>query len=147
MCESRVYIPLLQVCTFLYPTYHLECIIDLQGNKMKKKDQEIAMCPVDFAFRRIGGKYKARILWHVHRNKVLRYGELKRTLPDITTKMLTQTLRELEEDALLNRKVFHEVPPKVEYTLTETGKELIPSIRQLMEWGDKQMKRKKTKTI
>lgn len=147
MCESRVYISLLQVCTILYPTDHLECIIDLQGNKMKKKDQEIAMCPVDFAFRRIGGKYKARILWHVHRNKVLRYGELKRTLPDITTKMLTQTLRELEEDALLNRKVFHEVPPKVEYTLTETGKELIPSIRQLMEWGDKQMKRKKTKTI
>lgn len=104
------------------------------------------MCPVDYAFKRIGGKYKARILWHVQRNKVLRYGELKRTLPDITTKMLTQTLRELEADTLLSRKVFHEVPPKVEYTLTEIGKELIPSIRQLMEWGDKQMKKRKTKT-
>jgi DNA-binding HxlR family transcriptional regulator len=114
---------------------------------MAKKNQEIAMCPLDYAFRRIGGKYKARILWHVHRNKVLRYGELKRTLPDITTKMLTQTLRELEEDTLLNRKVFHEVPPKVEYTLTEIGKELIPSIRQLMEWGDKQMKKRKTPAL
>lgn len=114
---------------------------------MIKKNQETAMCPVDYAFRKIGGKYKARILWHVHRNKVLRYGELKRTLPDITTKMLTQTLRELEDDTLLNRKVFHEVPPKVEYTLTDIGKELIPSIKQLMEWGDKQMKKKKAKTI
>lgn len=105
------------------------------------------MCPVDYAFKRIGGKYKARILWHVYRNKVLRYGELKRTLPDITTKMLTQTLRELEDDTLLNRKVFHEVPPKVEYTLTAIGKELIPSISQLMEWGDKQMKKKKARAV
>jgi DNA-binding HxlR family transcriptional regulator len=113
---------------------------------MTKKIKETTMCPVDYAFRRIGGKYKARILWHVDRSKVLRYGELKRTLPDITTKMLTQTLRELEDDSLLNRKVFHEVPPKVEYTLTPTGRELIPSIRQLMEWGDKKMKEKKAKT-
>jgi DNA-binding HxlR family transcriptional regulator len=89
---------------------------------MKKKEKENAIiCPVDYAGRRIGGKYKARILWHVHRNKVLRYGELKRTIPDITTKMLTQTLRELEDDTLINRKVYHEVPPKVEYTLTEVG--------------------------
>src|SRR6188768_2124801 len=100
---------------------------------MAKKKKEIAMCPVDYAFRRIGGKYKGRILWHVHLNKVLRYGELKRTLPDITTKMLTQTLRELEEDSLLNRKVFHEVPPKVEYTLTDYGSELIPVIEHLKE--------------
>jgi len=113
--------------------------------KMKKKQKETAMCPVDYAFRRIGGKYKARILWHVHRHDVLRYGELKRTLPDITTKMLTQTLRELEDDSLLNRKVYLEVPPKVEYTLTEIGDELIPSIKNLMMWGDKQMKKKKLK--
>jgi len=114
---------------------------------MNKKEKEIALCPVDFAFRRIGGKYKARILWHVHRSKVLRYGELKRTLPDITTKMLTQTLRELEGDTLLNRKVYMEVPPKVEYTLTAIGEELIPSIRTLMTWGDKQMNKKKMKTV
>lgn len=108
---------------------------------MKKKNQETAMCPVDYAFRRIGGKYKARILWHIYQNKVLRYGELKRTLPDITTKMLTQSLRELEEDTLINRKVFHEVPPKVEYTLTGTSRELMPSIKLIMQWGDKQMKK------
>lgn len=101
------------------------------------------MCAVDYAFKRIGGKYKARILWHIHRNKVLRYGEIKRTLPDITTKMLTQSLRELEDDSLINRKVYYEVPPKVEYTLTDNGKELIPSIKLIMEWGNRQMKKKK----
>ncbi|HEX7366345.1 MAG TPA: helix-turn-helix domain-containing protein [Pelobium sp.] len=110
---------------------------------MKNKIEETAMCAVDFAFKRIGGKYKARILWHISRNQVLRYGELKRTLPDITTKMLTQSLRELEEDMLLNRKVFHEVPPKVEYTLTSVGEELIPSIKSIMEWGAQQMKKVK----
>lgn len=110
---------------------------------MVKKSKEAPTCSVDYAFRRIGGKYKGRILWHIHLNKVLRYGELKRTLPDITTKMLTQTLRELEDDLLINRKVFHEVPPKVEYTLTEIGNELIPFIEYLKKWGDKQIHKKK----
>jgi DNA-binding HxlR family transcriptional regulator len=114
---------------------------------MKEKIQESAMCPVDYAFRRIGSKYKARILWHIYRNKVLRYGELKRTLPDITTKMLTQSLRELEEDTLIHREVFYVVPPKVEYTLTDMSKELMPAIRLIMLWGDKQMKKKRSKTI
>lgn len=136
-----MYISSCKVCTKLYPTYQKECIVDNQAEKMKKKTKESAMCPVDFAFRRIGGKYKARILWHLHRNKLLRYGELKRTLPDITTKMLTQSLRELEEDLLINRKVYYEVPPKVEYTLTDMSKELIPSLRLIMDWGTKQMKR------
>ena len=132
-----------QVCTNWYLTYQKYSSVDYQLLKMTKKEKEIAMCPVDYAFKRIGGKYKARVLWHVHRNKVLRYGELRRTLPDITTKMLTQTLRELEEDTLINRKVYKEVPPKVEYTLTEIGSELIPPIRNLMAWGDGQMKKKK----
>ncbi|HSD05722.1 helix-turn-helix domain-containing protein [Flavobacterium sp.] len=95
-------------------------------------------CSVDYAFRRIGGKYKGRILWHLSLKNVLRYGELRKTLSDVTPKMLTQTLRELEEDGLINRKVFHEVPPKVEYTLTEIGAELIPFISHLKSWGDKQ---------
>lgn len=110
---------------------------------MAKKNSDTALCPVDFAFRRIGGKYKARIIWHIYRQKVLRYGELKRSIPDITTKMLTQSLRELEEDKLLHRKVFLEVPPRVEYTLTASCLELVPAIRLIMQWGDRQMKRKK----
>ncbi|SEW06393.1 MULTISPECIES: helix-turn-helix domain-containing protein [Flavobacteriales] len=96
-------------------------------------------CGVDYAFKRIGGKYKGRILWHLNSKEVLRYGELRRTLPDITTKMLTQTLRELEDDRLITRKVYHEVPPKVEYALSETGMELIPFIKHLHHWGNKQL--------
>ncbi|MCD2421366.1 helix-turn-helix transcriptional regulator [Niabella pedocola] len=104
------------------------------------------VCSLDYAFRRIGGKYKGRILWYIHAHKnVLRYGELKRLVQNITPKMLTQTLRELEEDHLVSRTVYHEVPPRVEYALTETGKELIPFIGHLKLWGDKQIKREKKK--
>ena len=111
---------------------------------MKDTVQTVAIpqpCGVDYAFKRIGGKYKARILWHLHAKSVLRYGELVRSLPDITTKMLTQTLRELEQDDLVHRKVFHEVPPKVEYSLSDTGMELIPFIKHLHNWGNKQLER------
>jgi len=108
--------------------------------KNKSKNSETThLCAVDYAFKRIGGKYKGMILWHLNSKAVLRYGELSRTVPNITTKMLTQTLRELEEDKLINRKMFHEVPPKVEYSLSETGRELIPFIEYLHNWGKKQM--------
>ena len=99
----------------------------------------IQKCGVEYAFKRIGGKYKGRILWHLGMRPVLRYGELSRTLPDITTKMLTQTLRELEEDNLIIRKMYYEVPPKVEYSLSDTGKELIPFLEHLHNWGKKQL--------
>ena len=101
--------------------------------------EQIQNCGVEYAFKRIGGKYKARILWYLHSKTVLRYGELTRTLPDITTKMLTQTLRELEDDKLITRKMYHEVPPKVEYSVSETGRELIPFIEHLHNWGKKQL--------
>ena len=101
--------------------------------------EHIQNCGVEYAFKRIGGKYKARILWYLNSKNVLRYGELRRTLPDITTKMLTQTLRELEDDQLIIREMFHEVPPKVEYSLSSTGRELIPFIEHLHNWGKKQL--------
>jgi DNA-binding HxlR family transcriptional regulator len=97
------------------------------------------MCAVDYAFRRIGGKYKGRIIYYLNRFSVMRYGELRRGIQDITPKMLTQSLRELEEDGLIERKVFHEVPPKVEYSLTAAGEELIPFIEYLRVWGEKRM--------
>jgi DNA-binding HxlR family transcriptional regulator len=109
-------------------------------NKSELPDY-IQNCGVEYAFKRIGGKYKARLLWHLNAKGVLRYGELSRTLPDITTKMLTQTLRELEEDKLIIRKMYHEVPPKVEYSLSDTGRELIPFIEHLSKWGKKQLKK------
>lgn len=104
---------------------------------MIKKPQK-AYCPVDYAFQRIGGKYKGRILWFL-RDGVLRYGELKRIVEGITPKMLTQTLKELENDELITRKAYAEIPPHVEYSLTATGQELIPFINQMRIWGEKQM--------
>lgn len=104
---------------------------------MKEKIKK-SHCAVDYAFQRIGGKYKGRILW-VLRDGFLRYGELNRAVVGITPKMLTQTLKELETDKLIARKVYLEVPPKVEYSLTETGKELIPFISQMRAWGEKQI--------
>ncbi|UIR57311.1 helix-turn-helix transcriptional regulator [Sphingobacterium sp. SRCM116780] len=108
---------------------------------MKNKNTDIPICSVDYAFRRIGGKYKGRILWYLHNRNIMRYGELRKSLPDITPKMLTQTLRELESDHLVDRKVYQEVPPKVEYSLTDVGQELIPFINYLREWGDKQIQK------
>ena len=104
-------------------------------NKNIKKD----ICVLDFAFQRIGGKYKGRILWALSKHTVMRYGELSREISDISTQMLTQTLRELEMDNLIHREMYPQVPPKVEYSLTETGKELIPFIKYLVNWGYKKM--------
>lgn len=105
---------------------------------MKINVRPKAFCPVDYAFQRVGGKYKGRILWFL-KDGVLRYGELKRTVEGISPKMLTQALKELEEDGLIKRKVYLEVPPKVQYSLTSSGLALIPSIDLLRIWGDKQM--------
>lgn len=107
--------------------------------KKLKVSGSTQVCAVDYAFKRIGGKYKGMILWHLNSKSVLRYGELSRTVPNITTKMLTQTLRELEDDKLIIRKMYHEVPPKVEYSLSEIGQELIPFIEYLHQWGKKRM--------
>lgn len=104
---------------------------------MEKKNIKV-YCPVDYAFQRIGGKYKGRILWYL-KDGLMRYGELKKAVEGITPKMLTQTLKELEADELISRKVYPEVPPRVEYTLIENAQELIPFINQMRIWGEKQM--------
>lgn len=103
-------------------------------------------CCVDYAFQRIGGKYKGRIIWQIHNTGVIRYGQLRKIITGITPKMLTQTLRELEEDNLVKRKVYFEVPPKVEYSLTETAQQLIPFIEHLKQWGEDQMKKEEQYT-
>ncbi len=111
---------------------------------MPEKKFNEPVCSLDYALRKIGGKYKGRTLWYIYNeNNVLRYGELKRRLQNITSKMLTQTLRELEQDKLIHREVYREVPPRVEYSLTGTGIELIPFIEYLRKWGEKQMEKEK----
>ncbi|MEL6544584.1 MAG: helix-turn-helix domain-containing protein [Myxococcota bacterium] len=108
---------------------------------MSKKFNDGPVCGLDYAFRRIGGKYKARIIWYVfNADNVLRHGELMRKIQNITPKMLTQCLRELEHDGLLHREVYRQVPPRVEYSVTETGKELLPFIEHLAVWGAKRLK-------
>ena len=91
-------------------------------------------CPVEITLAVIGGKWKAVILWHLS-HKTLRFSQLRRRLPGITQKMLTQQLRELERDGLLHREVFAEVPPRVEYSLTELGRTLKPLLGMMCEWG------------
>ena len=93
-------------------------------------------CPVAATLQLIGGKYKALLLWHLS-DQVLRFNELRRLVPEATPKMLTQQLRELEADGLINRKVYPVVPPKVEYSLTERGKSLFPILQAMYAWGSK----------
>ena len=91
-------------------------------------------CPVDATLALIGGKYKALILWHLT-DQTLRFGELRRLIPQATPKMLTQQLRELEENDLITRTVFPVVPPKVEYALTELGRSIRPILYGMYDWG------------
>lgn len=91
-------------------------------------------CPVSFAMSLIGGKWKCIVLFHLV-DEPKRFGVLRRSIPDITQRMLTLTLRELEADGLINRKVFEVVPPHVEYSLTAQGKELEPVMKSLANWG------------
>lgn len=92
-------------------------------------------CPVEATLDLIGGKYKSLILWHLI-GKTLRFSEIRALIPQATPKMLTQQLRLLEEDALVNRKVYPVVPPKVEYSLTEFGESIIPILNAMCDWGN-----------
>ena len=94
-----------------------------------------AQCPVTTALTVIGGKWKVIILWHLKEGGVKRFGELQRLVSGISQKMLTQELRDLEESGLVARKVYPVVPPKVEYSLTETGWSLKPVLELLCDWG------------
>ena len=92
------------------------------------------LCPVAATLELIGGKYKALILWHLSDGK-LRFSELKKAVSGATAKMLTQQLRELEANMLVHREVFPVIPPKVEYSLTEQGKSLLPVLAAMRDWG------------
>jgi DNA-binding HxlR family transcriptional regulator len=103
---------------------------------MSKIQEKTYRCGMELTMDIIGGKWKGVILWNL-RNKTLRFSQLKRKLNGVTQKMLTQQLRELEEDGLINRKVFPQVPPKVEYSLTEYGKTIVPVLYSIYQWGIK----------
>ncbi|QCX33192.1 helix-turn-helix transcriptional regulator [Caloramator sp. E03] len=92
-------------------------------------------CTFEITIDLIGGKWKPLIIWHLGTKGTLRFNELKKLLPSATQKMLTQQLRELEADKLINRKVYPQVPPKVEYSLTDIGKSLMPILNMMRDWG------------
>ena len=104
---------------------------------MAKEDN----CPVEATLELIGGKYKALILWHLSQG-ILRFSELRQVIKGATPKMLTQQLRELEANGLVHREVYPVIPPKVEYSLTETGRSLMPVLVAMRDWGADYLRRK-----
>ena len=98
-------------------------------------------CPVEATLELIGGKYKALILWHLSEHK-LRFSELRKLIKSATPKMLTQQLRELEAHKLIHREVYAVIPPKVEYSLTETGRSLMPILVAMRDWGANYLRKK-----
>lgn len=98
-------------------------------------------CPVEATLSIIGGKWKPLILWQL-KDSTLRYNSLQQTLPGISPRMLTKQLRELEKDGIVSRKMYPEIPPRVEYSLTDLGRTIIPVLEALCQWGIEYMNEK-----
>ncbi len=109
---------------------------------MKKTEE----CPVSATLDLIGGKYKALILWHLSDGK-LRFSQLRQRIVSAPPKMLTQQLRELESDQLIHRQAYAEVPPRVEYSLTELGKSVLPILVAMRNWGADYLKSKNLESV
>jgi len=108
---------------------------------MKKNEQAIQRCVTISTVQKIlGGKWKIEILYYIGMQNVRRFGELRRHVGDITESSLTKQLRELEADGFINRHDFKEVPPHVEYTLTELGESFMSVLETIKQWGDLNLK-------
>lgn len=91
-------------------------------------------CPVELTISLLSGKWKAVLLWELS-ERTIRFNELTRLFPEVTRKMLTQQLKEMERDGLVHRQEYNQIPPKVEYSLTEFGRSFMPVIRSMNQWG------------
>lgn len=99
-------------------------------------DQEGKLkCSIEYTLKKIGGKWKTVILWHLGTDGTLRYNELRRLLPGVAHKVLSQQLKELEEDGFINRTQYNTIPPKVEYSMTDLGMTLMPILKHMHAWG------------
>lgn len=105
---------------------------------MTEKKKPGSQCPVTYCLKIVGGKWKPVILFCISHG-IGRFGELRRNIEGISKQMLTKQLRELENEGILNRKVYAEVPPRVDYTLTDRGKTLLPIVRAMKKWGESQL--------
>jgi DNA-binding HxlR family transcriptional regulator len=102
--------------------------------RIEKQNSTIIMCPAQATLEVLGGKWKGLILFHLS-DGTKRFNQLQRLIPSATQRMLTKQLRELEEDKIVHRKIFQEIPPKVEYSLTKFGLTLLPMLEALHAWG------------
>ena len=102
---------------------------------VKKAGNVEFRCYFQLAMMIIGGKWKPKVLFHLGQNEAVRFGALRRAVFGISEKMLIQSLKELEKDGLVNRKVYRQVPPKVEYSLTDIGRSFVPVLNAMFEWG------------
>jgi DNA-binding HxlR family transcriptional regulator len=100
---------------------------------------DITECPITYALGMIGGKWHLPIIYLLSKNNVARYNELKKCLLGITNMMLSQSLKELEANGIVNRRQYPEIPPRVEYSLTQNGLALMPMVDELAKWGEAQM--------
>ena len=107
---------------------------------MSKTLSPLNICPMDIGINILSGKWKLQILWNLYNRKIIRFNELQRNLGNITTKILTLQLRELENNRIVKRTVYPEVPPRVEYSLTETGQSIEPVLKALCNWGKEYLK-------
>lgn len=116
--------------------------LEKSSNKSVTNDSECTVGSVEATLSVIGGKWKPIILYHLASN-TRRFGEIAARIPRISRKVLTEQLKELEKDKLVERKYYKEIPPRVEYSLTELGESLTPVFKEMAEWGDKHILSKK----
>lgn len=102
---------------------------------MRNLDPLYPTCPIRNVINRISDKWSLLILSTLSKNEKMRYKELNAAIPDISQKMLSSSLKKLEEDKLINRKMYPEIPPRVEYSLTKSGKEFMPAVDMMVSWA------------
>jgi DNA-binding HxlR family transcriptional regulator len=102
---------------------------------MAKADITMDLCPMALGINVLSGKWKLKIVSIIYKRNIVRFNELQKLLGNITTKTLTQQLRELEDEKIIERTVYAEIPPKVEYSLSEIGKTISPVLQSLCDWG------------
>lgn len=103
--------------------------------KYEKKTEDDIRCPLEYGLAIFGGKWKSRIICVLAANERLRYSEIRREMYNITDAVLAATLKELIEDGIINRKSYDEIPPRVEYSLTEKGNSVVPILQSICRWS------------
>lgn len=117
----------------------------MSSTAMKNQEME-AVCPLKYALNLVGGKWKLPIICILAREESVRYNSLKRKLCGITNMMLSQSLKELEENGIVHREQYNEIPPRVEYSLTKEGRSILEPLDSLSEWGKMYMDRIQTQS-